>query len=241
MSADDGQETYPQSHPAFPVHIRQLEDPGLNPDLSNLKDLSLARFRQALQGPHGEIVESTTLEVLKLLQKNGRGVARESLPVPLRKEGLECQTMTLLNGIQAWQGRGSIESLIPRLPHIRQRAHENEARRGFPQGEMMMLAVDEILQEEGYLGDAFRDRNPLQIAGLLFTTPSFLGIASPDNFHAYTVVPLQASANPAEFAERIDSRRGGGSTLSPAQFLDLTINKNPRENHVVYMLKGRQT
>lgn len=215
--------------------MRRIEEPALAPDFSNLGTINLPMFKQALAGPTGVEVRKQAIGALRMHQQTGTGVTVEKLPTPLHQSGLECQTMALLNGIQAWKGRESVASLVPQVTQIRRRAEQLERARGSEVGANNILATAEILEEMGLLLSEGEEGNPIQIAQQLFTRNRFLGIANTDNFHAYTLVPLQASEDPNTFVLKIDSLGGRLETLSPEQFLNITLSKQPLiENQVIY-------
>lgn len=216
------------------ITFKAVAEEDLKPDLSNLDSISSNMLAQALQGRQREIILQRVNDALLLVAAQGTGVIVESLPQALRQLELECQTMALLNGIQAWEGRARVANLIPQIPEIRSMAMAKRA--GDPTGEYSMTAVDEVLTEMGFLKTIRTPANPIQLARQLFTDHRFLGVANTDAFHAYTVLPLQRSDNPQAFALRLDSLDGRTDTLSSNDFLKIVLAKQENENQQIYQV-----
>lgn len=218
--------------------ISRVATPDLAPDFSNLDVIPQVKFRQALQGPRAEEIVKRTIAALQQVATQGTGVDPEALPAPLRQTGLECQTMALLNGIQAWEGYDRVRDLIPKIPDIRRQAVV--ARVGDPSGKYSMLAIDEVLAKLGLLHALNTSTNPIQAARQLFTDHRFLGVGSTNTFHAYTVLPQQHTPdNPRAFALKVDSLGGRTTLVSPIEFLRLIIEKPIDENQVIYQVTGK--
>lgn len=219
-----------QFRPIF--NIRRVETVDLKSDLSNLGDLPLIKFSQALQGPQRDEVLYHAIQAVTRAAETGLGVRANDLPTPLHQSALECQTMALLNGIQAWEGFERVRDLTPRISEIRRRAVES--RQGDPDAMYSMVAVDEVLTEMGLIRAIGSAGNPIQVARQLFAGHRFLGVASTDTFHAYAVVPLQADPNSQAFGLKIDSLGGRTELLTPADFINLVAQRPLNENQIVY-------
>jgi hypothetical protein len=218
------------------INDRQPADvPTLAGNFSNLDAISGPVFRHALAGINGTEVRRETVTALMQLQQTGTGINSNLLPPPLLQSDLECQTMALLNGIQAWGGRERVADLIPQIPEIHQRADNIVRHRGYEDGRFYMTVVDEILEDRGLLQYMGEGENPVDVARQLFEGNRFLGVASEKAFHAYTILPLEKSDNPLAFALKIDSL-DGQALISPEGFLNLVVSKPENENRIVYLV-----
>jgi hypothetical protein len=87
--------------PRLALHDITEAAPTLKPDLSNLAEIDLATFKDALAGPQREAIIRRTIDFLRGISERGTGIDIDRLRQPLTQSGPECQTMAILNGMQA--------------------------------------------------------------------------------------------------------------------------------------------
>jgi hypothetical protein len=224
-----------QSSPGIPgITLRREASIPLKADFSNLDTVNLVAFRQALKSSRKDQVLAESLSALRQIAGKGTGVTPETLPSALAQSGPECQTYALLNGIQAWEGKGRVQDVIPRIPEIRQRSVA--ASHGDLEAAYEMHRVQEVLKEMGLLKSLGEPNNPITAARALFTDHRFIGVSDPTLWHAYTILPISPAFHQPgqDFALLVDSLGGTTTPLSARGFLDVLTSKQLNETQIIY-------
>ncbi len=130
----------------------------------------------------------------------------------LRQTGLECQTLCLLNGIQAIKGEDAIRGLD--VTSIRRNLTN----------QFSINQAASYLKSVGYIQEIEADTNPLAIIHSLYHEDAFLGICDERQFHAYTILTVK-HPTAERFALRLDSLGGRQEYLPFESFVNELLDR----------------
>lgn len=227
-----------EQHP-IKFKISRVDRPTLRSDLSNIAEVATVDLRQAIVLDGGQAVRQRLVSDMVQAFNQGNGIDATTLPEPLVQLGLECQTMALLNGTQAWRGKDTVRPFVARIPDIRRKAlaHSGFSLDGSKAPDdsaiYSMRAVGEVLEEEGLLSPHRMATNPVQVARQLSKNDTFLGVSKDDRFHAFTVVPVKG-ATAEKVAWMIDSLGGRQRYLSANELLNMVLGQQPTDYFGIY-------
>ena len=190
-------------------------------DPISVRQPSILDYRSILSGPQSLRVKNYLKDQMHTIATGPGGVINcgEWLPEVLSQRGLECQTLTLLNGIQAIGGKQAIEGLDP--DELRREAQEFSS-----SGSFSMMDIGYVLQGKNKVIVKGMFSNPLQeLESLYFSERRFLGRAEGSAFHIYCLLPVK---NPADerFILKVDSLGGKQEYLSIDDFFEMMFGRN---------------
>lgn len=191
-------------------------------DPISVRQPSVMEYGDILSGSQSLQIKNYLKDQMRIIATGPGGVINcgEWLPEVLSQKGLECQTLTLLNGIQAIGGKQSIAGLDPN--ELRR-----EALKFSSTGSLSMMDIAYVLQEKNKLIMKGMFPNPLQeLESLYFSERRFLGRAESSAFHIYCLLPVK---NPTDerFILKVDSLGGKQEYLSMDDFFEMIFNRNP--------------